>query len=60
MTTECEPPYLDECKKEAHYWVLDDKNLGVCKRCGARKQFAVERWVWQRRKLIISKDKADR
>jgi len=60
MSTECEPPYSNGCKKEAHYWIIDDKNLGVCKRCGARKQFAVDRWVWQRRKLIISKDKVER
>jgi hypothetical protein len=60
MPTEFEPSSLDGCKKEAHYWIIDDKNLGVCKRCGARKQFAVDRWVWQRRKLIITKDKADR
>jgi hypothetical protein len=60
MATECEPSSPDECKKEAHYWIIDDKNLGVCKRCGAKKQFVVDRWVWQRRKLIISKDKANR
>jgi hypothetical protein len=43
MVKECESPHLEECKNEAHYWIIDDKNLGVCKRCGARKQFAVDR-----------------
>ena len=58
MSKEQEPSALVECKGEAHYWILNDKNLGVCKRCGATKQFATERWVWQRRKVITSKSKA--
>jgi hypothetical protein len=58
MDPECGPTRLHECKNEAHYWVLDGKNLGICKRCGATKQFNVERWVWQRRKVVISKSKA--
>jgi hypothetical protein len=58
MDAECGPTSLHECKNEAHYWVLDGKNLGVCKKCGATKQFNAERWVWQRRKVVISKSKA--
>jgi hypothetical protein len=58
MDTESGPTHLHDCKNEAHYWVLDGKNLGVCKKCGATKQFNAERWVWQRRKVIISKSKA--
>ena len=58
MSKEREPSAFNECKGEAHYWILNDKNLGVCKRCGATKQFATERWVWQKRKVITSKNKA--
>ncbi|MCX5995787.1 MAG: hypothetical protein NTV59_07305 [Chloroflexi bacterium] len=25
-----------ECKDKARYWILDDKSLGICKRCRAR------------------------
>jgi hypothetical protein len=58
MDTESGPTHLHDCKNEAHYWVLDGKNLCVCKKCGATKQFNAERWVWQRRKVVISKSKA--
>jgi len=44
-----------ECKDKAHYWILDDRNLGVCKRCGARRQFLFHGWHWQNRKFIVSK-----
>ncbi len=23
----------------AHYWVINDRNLGICKKCGDSKQF---------------------
>jgi len=29
-------------KKHAHCWNLDSENYGVCKRCGAEKQFHQE------------------
>jgi len=27
----------------AHYWVLDSRDFGICKKCGARHDFAPER-----------------
>lgn len=57
MAADHRPISLHGCKNEAHYWVLDVKNLGVCKKCGATKQFNAEMWVWQRRKVITSKSK---
>jgi hypothetical protein len=34
-----------ECKGKAHYWVLDDNSFGVCKKCGAKRQFDIY-WEW--------------
>ena len=31
----------------AHHWVIDGSNLGVCKKCGAMKQFETRQWNWQ-------------
>jgi hypothetical protein len=45
----------DDCTEKAHYWVIDDKNLGVCKRCGAQKQFPTQVFGWQSRKAVIDK-----
>lgn len=55
MSTEREKPCGDECKDKAHYWVLDDKNFGVCKKCGAQKQFPVDVFGWQNRNIVIGK-----
>jgi hypothetical protein len=44
-----------ETKDKAHYWVLDDKSFGVCKKCGAKKQFLFQGWEWQKRKVVIGK-----
>jgi len=41
----------DECNGKAHYWVLDDNNFGVCKKCGGKKQFPIDVWGWQNRKI---------
>ena len=32
---------LDEHKACIHHWVIDERNLGVCRKCGAGKQFPV-------------------
>jgi hypothetical protein len=28
-----------------HYWLIDEKNLGVCKKCGVEKRFS-SAWEW--------------
>jgi len=55
MTQKGETSHSDICKEAAHYWVLDDKSLGMCKRCGAQKQFLVGVSSWQNRNLVIGK-----
>jgi len=55
MTEKGETSHSDACKQVAHYWVLDDKNLGICKKCGAQKQFPVAVFGWQNRNLVIGK-----
>lgn len=55
MSTEHKELCGDECKDKAHYWVIDDKNFGVCKRCGAHKQFPIAVFGWQNRKPVIDK-----
>ncbi len=27
-----------------HHWLIDEKNFGVCKKCGASKQFSCGSW----------------
>jgi hypothetical protein len=44
-----------ECKAKAHYWILDDKSLGICKRCGAQRQFPIDVFGWQNRNIVIGK-----
>jgi hypothetical protein len=44
-----------DCTEKAHYWVLNDKNFGVCKKCGAKKQFPINVWGWQTRSIVIGK-----
>jgi hypothetical protein len=55
MTENDETSPSDACKQEAHYWILNDKSLGICKKCGARKQFCVGVSSWQNRNLVIGK-----
>jgi len=55
MTKKRETPHSDACKKAAHYWILNDESLGICKRCGAQKQFPDVVSSWQNRKLVIGK-----
>lgn len=31
----------EEC---IHHWLIDEKNFGVCKKCGASKQFFSGSW----------------
>ena len=56
MTEKDETSHSDACKQEAHYWILDDKSFGVCKKCGAEKQFpAAGVFGWQNRNIVIGK-----
>lgn len=55
MAEKGETSHSDECKQAAHYWVLDDKNFGICKKCGAQKQFPVAVSSWQNSNLVIGK-----
>lgn len=37
-----EPVNVTQCGESngyAHHWIIDDRNLGVCKKCGDRRQF---------------------
>ena len=43
-----------DCTEKAHYWVLNDKNFGVCKKCGAKKQFPINVFE-QNRSIVIGK-----
>ncbi len=56
MDKEQETEHPEECKGKAHYWVLDAKNLGICKKCGAKKQFNVQESGWQRRQIVVVKN----
>jgi hypothetical protein len=55
MTKNRETAHSDACKEAAHYWILNDESLGICKKCGAQKQFRVNVFGWQNRKLVIGK-----
>ena len=55
MQTEREVMPTDRCKDKAHYWLLDYKSFGVCKKCGAKKQFPINVWGWQNSNLILKK-----
>ncbi len=32
--------YDDQREACVHHWLIDEKNLGVCKKCGVSKQFS--------------------
>jgi len=44
-----------DCTEKDHDWVLNDKSFGVCKKCGAKKQFPINVWGWQTRSIVIGK-----
>ncbi len=37
--------YDDQPKACVHHWLIDEKNLGVCKKCGVVKRFS-SAWEW--------------
>lgn len=38
-------PIPDKAGEECvHHWLIDEKNFGVCKKCGANKQFQSSSW----------------
>jgi len=56
MAENVETSHDDACKEGAHYWVLDNDSFGICKKCGARKQFPVAvLFSWQNRKIVTGK-----
>jgi hypothetical protein len=55
MTKKRETSQSDACKKVAHHWILNDESLGICKKCGAQKQFPIDVFGWQNRNLVIGK-----
>jgi len=55
MSTDREKLRGGECEGKAHYWVLNEKNFGVCKKCGAKKQFLLQGLEWQKRKVVVGK-----
>jgi hypothetical protein len=55
MTEKGETSHGDACKEGAHYWVLDKNSFGICKKCGGHKQFPINVFGWQNRKVLIGK-----
>jgi hypothetical protein len=39
MENECEMFHDDNYKQCIHHWLIDQRNFGVCKKCGESKQF---------------------
>jgi len=39
MENKCKTDHDDDCKECVHHWLIDVSNLGVCRKCGASKQF---------------------
>ena len=39
MGNERETVHDDDCKECIHHWLIDERSFGVCKKCGASKQF---------------------
>ena len=40
MRNKSEMSYDDKCKQCIHHWLIDQRNLGICKKCGESKQFS--------------------
>ena len=55
MAEKRETSYGDALKEVAHYWILNDKSLGICKKCGAQKQFLVDVSGSPNRNIVIGK-----
>ncbi len=45
-------------RNKAHHWLIDGANFGVCKKCGATKQFETKQWNWQMLRDAYYKGKA--
>jgi hypothetical protein len=55
MSKKRETSHSDACKEAAHYWILNDVSMGICKKCGAQKQFPIDAFGWQNRNIVIGK-----
>jgi hypothetical protein len=40
MENESEKVHNYDCQNCIHHWMIDERNLGVCKKCGAIRQFS--------------------
>jgi len=58
MDTKGETLHQDECSRNAHHWIIDCKNLGVCKKCGAKKQFPAYVELWHGQNMVAGRSKA--
>jgi len=41
MGNEYETVHDDDCRECIHHWLIDERNFGVCKKCGAGKRFPI-------------------
>jgi len=39
MGNERETVHKENCNECIHHWVIDQRNFGICRKCGAGKQF---------------------
>lgn len=58
MDTKGETLHQDECSGNAHHWIINDRSLGVCKKCGAKKQFPTYVESWHGQKVVAGKSKS--
>ena len=40
MDNKSEAIHDDDCGQCTHHWLIDERNLGSCKKCGESKQFS--------------------
>ena len=40
MENKSDKAHNDDCQDCIHHWLIDERNLGVCKKCGAIRQFS--------------------
>jgi len=40
MKNESETVRDENCPQCVHHWLIDERNLGICKKCGESRQFS--------------------